>query len=45
MCGFLGCFLKKPIKNKFDTKSYLNLFEYRGPDSQNVYENENKTFF
>ena len=45
MCGFVGCFLKKPLKNKFDTKSYLKLFEYRGPDSQNTYENHDKTFF
>ncbi len=45
MCGFLGCFLKKPLKKKFDTKSYLNLFGYRGPDSSDIYENGNKTFF
>jgi asparagine synthase (glutamine-hydrolysing) len=45
MCGFVGCFLKNPLKNKFDTKSYLKLFEYRGPDSQNTYENQDKTFF
>jgi asparagine synthase (glutamine-hydrolysing) len=44
MCGFIGCFSKNPLGQNFSIKKYLEIIGYRGPDSQNIYENENKTF-